>query len=270
MTTSAPSDIIKSVSFANLLNQRDAIHERITQAQALLHEAYVLAEAAHMGNLKDHLQPRYHGTSINIATIDGRDEVLKRLDGEAWKYLMEESGVKSYMDATARKEWGEAIANGTHPPMSRENVAATFRTLYESRGEMFERGVLAIFKGLAWDYKTNQPFKFGKRVILSHFSSSYVYAGGCDRLDDLQRVCCILDGKPEPDIRNGVGYAVRSVHRLARPGHWAGEYFKLAWFKKGTAHVTFLRSDLVEQMNRILVKHYPGALASTVPGTRGR
>jgi len=40
------------------------------------------------------------------------------------------------------------------------------------------------------------------------------------------------------------------------------DYFHLRWFKNGNGHLTFKRADLVEQMNRILAKHYPNALAS--------
>lgn len=39
-------------------------------------------------------------------------------------------------------------------------------------------------------------------------------------------------------------------------------YFYIRYFQKGTAHLTFKRPELVEEMNDIIAKHYPGMLAS--------
>lgn len=37
-------------------------------------------------------------------------------------------------------------------------------------------------------------------------------------------------------------------------------YLSIRTFKNGNGHVTFKRPDLVEKMNKIIAKHYPGAL----------
>jgi hypothetical protein len=34
--------------------------------------------------------------------------------------------------------------------------------------EVFERGIINVFKGLSWDYKTNSPCSFGKKIIINH------------------------------------------------------------------------------------------------------
>ena len=38
-------------------------------------------------------------------------------------------------------------------------------------------------------------------------------------------------------------------------------YFSIRYFQKGTAHLTFKRSELVEKMNDIIAKHYPNQLS---------
>lgn len=47
--------------------------------------------------------------------------------------------------------------------------------------------------------------------------------------------------------------------------HSKGEVFERGvvnvFFQKGSAHITFKRPDLVERMNDIIAKHYPGMLA---------
>lgn len=253
--------LVKSVSIENMMNQRDRVRELVEEAHRLLMEANTLAEAAHLGNLGDPFSPYRHKNPVNFMDVDGSSKVLHHIDGPAWAYLMEESGIFTFMDGKARAEWDKSITEGTYPPFTFDSVRETFRSLYANRGDMFERGIVEIYKGLSWDYKTNQPFKFGKRVILTGFSYGYIYGSGCNKIDDLQRVFCVLDGKQEPDVRDGVGREIRRRHIYEKADQYEGNYFNVRWFKKGTAHIAFKREDLVQQCNRILSRHYPGALA---------
>ncbi len=43
-----------------------------------------------------------------------------------------------------------------------------------------------------------------------------------------------------------------------------GEYFTVRGYQKGTIHIVFKRSDLVEKLNDIIARHYPGALPPRV------
>jgi hypothetical protein len=40
------------------------------------------------------------------------------------------------------------------------------------------------------------------------------------------------------------------------------EFFSIRYFQKGIAHLTFKRLDLIERMNDIIAKYFPGMLAS--------
>jgi hypothetical protein len=127
---------------------------------------------------------------------------------------------------------------------------------------MFERGVVAVFKGLSWDYKTNNPVMFGKRIILRNILDTrggfcHVEHTGTNKLDDIMRVFCLLDRKPEPDHRQGAYYRL-DAHKLAIADF--DGYFTVKTFKNGNGHLTFLKPDLVDKMNQIIAKHYPGAL----------
>jgi len=84
------------------------------------------------------------------------------------------------------------------PELTAANIEATFTELYGARADVFERGELECFRRLSWDYRTNQPFRFGKRIILkSLFSYGSLNGHGTNELDDLMRVFHVLDGKPE-------------------------------------------------------------------------
>lgn len=166
------------------------------------------------------------------------------------------------MDATARDTWAKQIAEGEVPELTAANIEATFGQLYEARGDMFERGVLQCFRRLSWDYKTNQPFKFGKRVIVTGLmTGGYAGSRATNELDDLMRVFHVLDGQPEADHRNGM-HALISGARHERRREAENAYLHLRWFKNGNGHATFKRPDLVDKLNLILAKHYPAALAA--------
>lgn len=132
---------------------------------------------------------------------------------------------------------------------------------------MFDRGVITLFQRLSWDYKTNQPVRFGHRIILNHLLQVYgrdthqafLNHTTTDQLDDLLRVCHVLDGQPEPDHRHGM-YRTLSAALHAHATTWSGPYFSLRWFRKGSGHLTFTRPDMVDELNRILARHFPNAL----------
>src|ERR1700726_622839 len=80
---------------------------------------------------------------------------------------------------------------------------------------MFDQGVIECFKKLSWEYKTNLPQKFGKRIIVSYLTYPYgINSSAVDRLDDLMRVFHVLDGKPEADYRQGCYVQLGAIDQL--------------------------------------------------------
>ena len=263
--------IVKSVSIDNMLNQRAAVISKVAHALDTLTEARELATSAGVGFPR--LKIDEHRYSVyNMLDAGERHQVeeniRKIVDSQGWRHLMNESGLRSLMDAKAREQWDKDIEQGKFPAFTRDNITATFSDLHNARGDIFDRGVIAVFKSLSWCYKTNRPFGFGKRIILRYVTNpvsggsgiGYTNSTKCDEVDDLVRVLSVLDGKPEPDHRHGtyglVGTASRDPSRTVEH-----EYYALKLHRNGNGHMTFKRPDLVEKMNRILTKHYPGALA---------
>lgn len=277
------ADLVPSVGIANMVNQRAAMMQRLEQACSLIQEAAEIAASGHLGMPRMIVSREFsrHGGECDIAAArlktdsSGRTwdrerspaEDLKRtlrlgIDCAAWQYLMSESGLRSLMDAGARAKWDESVRSGDVPEFTEANVRSTFGMLHDARGEMFERGVIACFKSLAWDYKTNLPQKFGKRIVMPYLVGWHSYEKA-NQLDDLMRVMHVLDGKPEPDHRNGIGALLSGAKLdgyLRRAGEVENDYLAIRTFKNTNGHVTFKRPDLVDRMNLIIAKHYPGAL----------
>lgn len=83
-----------------------------------------------------------------------------------------------------------------------------------------------------------------------------------DQHVDLERILFLLDGKSIPDNRGDISYLLME-HTRDNPAKetYEDDLFRIRYFKKGTAHVTFKRAELIERMNDIIMKHYPGMLS---------
>lgn len=270
----AAGGVIPSLSFEALLARRAAAVERLTAIATAVHEYQELGAAifdtANDGEtrylsapykFREPLELRPSGHGEYLTSRDWLTAAIASVDAALWDHLLEKSGLRSFMDATARKDWDDQIEKRQTPALTPENVRSTFQALHARRGEFFDRGVIAVFRSLCWDYKTNRPHKFGKRVVIRHLLSQWGGPAGraSDGLDDLLRVFHVLDGKPEPDHRSSIGSRLWDLHRDGTR-EIVTSYVRIRTFKNGNGHVTFTRPDLVDQLNRILAKHYPDAL----------
>jgi len=194
--------------------------------------------------------------------------VTRNIDSSIWRDLMLKSGMIALMDAQARDQWHKNLEEGDLPAINEVNILGTFEQLHQNRMDVFERGVINVFKGLSWDYKTNSPCSFGKKIIINNLVTHNRWGFNLnwgwrrDQLADLERMLFLLDGKPIPDNRSDITTRLMA-HIRDNPDKdvYEDEFFRVRYFQKGTAHLTFKRLDLVERMNDIIAKHYPGMLA---------
>ncbi|AUV00742.1 MULTISPECIES: DUF4942 domain-containing protein [Enterobacteriaceae] len=195
--------------------------------------------------------------------------ITRNLDRGIWRDLMQKSGMLSLMDALARDQWYNSLEKEDIPSVSEANILSTFKQLHLNKGEVFERGVINVFKGLSWDFKTNCPCKFGAKIIVTGLVKYDRWGFGInwgwqrDRLADLERMLMLLDGKPVPDNRADVTRRLGDhIHENRHSTRYEDEMFAIKYFQKGTAHITFKRPELVDKLNGIIARHYPGALAA--------
>lgn len=193
--------------------------------------------------------------------------ITRNIDRSIWKDLMNKSGMLALMDAQARDQWYNSLEMDDIPAISEENILNTFEQLHLSKGDVFERGVINVFKGLSWDFKSNSPCKFGKKIIVTGLVKYDRWGFGLNwgwqrnRLADLERMLTILDGKPVPDNRADVTRRLGDhIHENRHSNRYEDEMFAIKYFQKGTAHIVFKRPELVDKLNNIIARHYPGAL----------
>lgn len=190
------------------------------------------------------------------------------IDRSIWRDLMQRSGMISLMDAQARDQWDKNLESDNIPEISEANILSTFEQLHLNKRDVFERGIINVFKGLSWDYKTNSPCSFGKKIIVNNLVShnrwgfSLNWGWRRDQLADLERMLFLLDGKSIPDNRSDISTRMMEYIRdNPTKDVYEDEFFSIRYFLKGTAHLTFKRPELIERMNDIIANHYPGMLA---------
>lgn len=195
--------------------------------------------------------------------------ITHNIDRGIWKDLMKKSGMLSLMDAQARDEWYKNLEGEDIPAVSEANILSTFEQMHQSKGEVFERGVINVFKGLSWNYKTNSPCKFGTKIIVTGLVKCDRWGFGLnwgwqrDRLADLERMLMLLDGQPIPDNRADVTRRLSDhIHTNRHSNRYEDEMFAIKYFQKGTAHTNFKRPELLDKLNDIIARHYPGALSA--------
>ena len=267
------SQLVKSVSVDDLLNKREAIIARLVQMQSLWDEVTQLSQQYFNDNkvygCAEYFINGLNGRNGSFKLWDrkgdiniGLDSATQRVDKAGWKHLLHESGMRTLMNNAMRNQWDGLLYNDNEkvPVLSRGTIEATFGQLHADSQNIFEQGVIDVFKGLSWEYKTNMPQKFGKRIVLGWVRSYSGNHSACDKIDDLCRVFSILDDGTVADHRNADGGELARMARAKFSGEHEFTYFKARWFKNNNAHITFSRLDLVEQLNRIIAKHYPGAL----------
>ncbi len=265
-------ELICSTNIERIVRGRDAVLSQIKQIIEMLDSLSRLTAEIGGGTAQDWAMKSGHRyDSWLTETVDKAIPAITRnIDRSIWRDLMLKSGMIALMDAQARDQWHKELEEGDLPAISEVNILTTFEQLHLNKMDVFERGIINVFKGLSWDYKTNSPCSFGKKIIVNnlvthnHWGFSLNWGWRRDQLADLERMLFLLDGKPIPDNRGDVTTRLME-HIRDNPSQdvYEDDFFSIRYFQKGTAHITFKRCDLTEKMNDIVAKHYPGMLASS-------
>ncbi|EAV1301084.1 DUF4942 domain-containing protein [Salmonella enterica] len=265
------TDVICSTSIERIVTGRNAALAKIETLIHQLDEISTLTSSIGGKTALDWAMKQDFrcGCWLMEKTETAMKAITRNLDRSIWRDLMKRSGMLSIMDAQARDQWYNSLEKDDIPAVSEANIRNTFEQLHQNKGEVFERGVINVFKSLSWDFKTNNPCKFGSKIIVNglvkcdRWGYSLNWGWQRDRLADLERMLMLLDGQPIPDSRADVTRRLGDhIHENSHSTRYEDEMFAIKYFQKGTAHITFKRPELVDNLNDIIARHYPGALAA--------
>ncbi|MBJ8867028.1 DUF4942 domain-containing protein [Citrobacter koseri] len=263
------SELICSTSIERIVTGRDTALKEI---EALILQLEEISRLTSMigDNTADHWAMR-QGGSFDCWLMQPAGKAMpvitRNIDRSIWRDLMLKSGMLTLMDAEARSQWAKNLEENDLPAISEANILNTFEQLHHNKQDVFERGIINVFKGLSWDYKTNNPCYFGKKIIVNNlvkydrWGYSLNWGWRRDQLADLERMLRLLDGQTIPDSRHDVSIRFMDFIRdNPRVQIFEDDLFIIRYYQKGSGHITFKRLDLIEKMNDIMAKHYPMAL----------
>lgn len=261
------SDVICSTSIERIVTGRNAALAEIETLIQQLDDISALTSSVGGGKSNEWGVRQYR---YDCWLMDKPETAIKaitrNIDRSIWKNLMNKSGMLALMDAQAGDEWYNSVEKDDIPAVSEENILSTFKQLHQSKAEVFERGIINVFKGLSWDYKSNSPCKFGKKIIVDglvqydRWGFHFRHGRRREQLADLDRMLNLLDGKPVPENRNDLSVRLDAHICKQHSSVFEDEYVEIRYFQKGTGHIIFKRSDLIDKMNEIVVRYFPATL----------
>ncbi|VDZ80641.1 prophage protein [Salmonella bongori] len=164
------NELICSTNIERIVTGRNAA---LQQIEAVIHQLNEISRLASSigGNTAEHWA-MWQGRAFDCWLMQPVDKALpviaRNIDRSIWRDLMLKSGMLTLMDAEARSQWAKNLEEGELPAISEANILSTFEQLHRNKQEVFERGIINIFKGLSWNYKTNNPCYFGKKIIVNN------------------------------------------------------------------------------------------------------
>lgn len=250
METYNTTAVIPACDIDHLLGVRDRVKEL----------AEIISKAGHeLESLGGYL-PRSGGVINNGCKWDCGHE-LKEWERDRWSKLLDQSGLKDFMDAVARAQWDKQYYANDFPPFTAENISAAFDGIHADRGMMVSRGVQELFARLSNDHVTNKPNQFTNKIILLWVCETWGrgyrsirHGGNVDLIDDLSRTIHICRGIPAP-----AGYEQRAYSVLGEACKQGKDtvaefpFFTVRmYYGKGTAHVVFRHDEDVKRLNAML------------------
>ena len=199
---------------------------------------------------------------------------IKHVDANVWRRLFSMTKICDLMDVTARETFQKQCSDAP-PEVTVDNVLATLNGLMASAADIFKRCIVSTFEALPSGYRSNDGFKYGKRIIFTDALNTTFsmwrfnhYSHAEARLKDLDKAFHIIDGKEPKCTLTNIEQAISAAIRTNRQFDITTTYFRIKGFAAGTLHVWPVRQDLTDKANLILAEHYGWVLPDTNKGHR--
>lgn len=206
-----------------------------------------------------------------------RAEFLRRHRRLAWTSVFQQMEFNKWLDSKQQERFMRDVERDSTIPFTAENIKATLENVFLSRNKLFDESVANVFDELcshavengsgpvapstvrnhrSEGWKTNDSYKVNQKLIFPYGvevdwggklrQRGYGSSTSATVCADLDRILCVLDGKPYQDC-----YTVGAAIDKALPGELVeSQYFEIRGYKKGTLHLKFKRLDLWETFNK--------------------
>lgn len=234
----------------NLLDSRDKALVNFQQIHKMLENT-----KQELAQYSRYLFP-YQSFGGHGITYFDLDKCRRELDRRMWEEAIELTEFNRYMDAEELKNFHKSLEVDP-PEFNKKNCQATFLQAASDSEEMFNRGLVNIFKRLSGNFKTNDAFKVTQKIIIDRWFTRCRLTGVSvshyfdDEMNDFDRVIRVLvKQKFNPNEFRSLMY------RAAQDGYFENEHITMKVYKKGTAHITFKSMGLVNRINDVIAEYY--------------
>lgn len=253
-------------------------------------EHFYNAANEHMFKAMEHARKAAVYLAANSISSSGPDDCLKlafqnvnssraafsRLHRRnAWKQVFDKMHFHKWLDHKQNEELLRDIERESTVPFTAENIKATLQNVLDSRKRLFEQSCANVFDALtthfkgntsesigsgdgASGWKSNYNYKVAQKLVFPYgirhekdWGFSQNYSREISIYSDLDRLLAILDGTTLDNIVS-IGAAITAA--LQRDKHSAqtitSTYFQIRYFKKGTVHLKFHSTAVMEKFNK--------------------
>ena len=200
----------------------------------------------------------------NRFDFDEPEPACLYIERHAWQDLIKKTGIASVMSVKSRDALNNQLYERNNwqreaalPRFTEANIFGFMDNICANMPNMIQEAIVEVFNWLRPrnnNYKTNDEFMIGEKVVLGSLARQSYSKGFCistyyeAQVDALGNVLSMLNGKgvmkhPQ-NMRNLINNAWISSDV------YEGEYFTAKAFKNGNAHIKFKRMDLIEKINQ--------------------
>lgn len=203
------------------------------------------------------IDPTWHSNGVDWDER-GMARAIDRIRRRVWWNIVKRLELRRILSAERWKELERALDHDEVPEITEESVVGFAQNYMASIEGMWREAVEEVFRFLrpgSGEYKTNDRYEIGKRVVLSSPVEAWFTGGFKVRyywrqdIASLERVFKGLDGKGQTlkAYESDLECAIES----SADGKGETDYFEFRCFKNGNLHITFKRPDLVQRLNAL-------------------
>jgi hypothetical protein len=185
-----------------------------------------------------------------------------------WQALFEAPQFVGQLTSNLQQELSEKVETLADYEFSRVNILSIQRDLSKQTIASIEDTIIKQFDYLSrehsWDkdsenvhyyngWCTNKSWKINEKIILAYYGWDKIfdrwdYSRNAKDLIDLEKCLTFLNGGLPPEV--GIASCITSRRGEMGQSSFSASFFSVKFYKKGTCHVSFLRKDLLDRLNR--------------------
>jgi hypothetical protein len=185
-----------------------------------------------------------------------------------WEALFQAPQFVGQLTTNLQRELFAKVETLAEYEFSRVNILSLQRDLSAQTIASIEETIIAEFDRLSrqhhWDkdsanihyfngWATNKSWKINEKIIMPCRGwdttwGSWKYWNCAEEMGDLEKCLTFLNGGLPPEV--SISAALTRAESLQQSSDIKSSFFSVTFYKKGTAHIRFLRQDLLDRLNR--------------------